>query len=119
MNISLWRKLLLTKCQNLAEQFPHLITDLATVCFNAFQKTDPDETVTLLVYEARYFHTLQVDASNSVSAFNIPQVKQRIRRIIKRIITLHSRWHRLEFTGWHYALVASRSLDRCWYANSQ
>jgi len=103
------------KCQNLSEQLPHLITDLATVCFKAFQKVDPDETVTLLVYEARYFDTLQVDASNSASAFPLRGVTQRIRGVIKRIVTLDPQWHRLEFTGWHYALVASHSLDGSQY----
>ena len=97
------------------------VTDFAAVCFEAFQKADPDETVTLLVYEASYFDTLQVDASNSVSAFNFnfPYAKQRICGVIKRIITLHPQRHRLEFTGWHYALVTKHSLARSCYANSR
>jgi len=101
------------KCQNLLEQFSHLITDLVAVCFEAFQKADLDETVTLLVYEARYFHTLQVKASNPASVFHLHNVKQRIRGIINRSVTLDPQWHRLEFTGWHYALVAKSCLDRC------
>ena len=116
----LMAKTVTNECQNLTEQFPHLITDLATVCFEAFHKADPpDETVTLLAYEARHFHTLQVDASNSVSAFYIPYVQQQIRSVIERIVTLHPQRHRLEFTGWHYAVVASRSLARCRYAYSR
>ena len=112
-------KTITNECQNISEQFPHLITDLATVCFEAFHKADPDETVTLLVYEARYFHTFQVDASNSASAFSLHDTKQQIREVIKRIVTLHPQRHRLEFTGSHYALVASHSLDRSRYANSK
>jgi len=104
--------------QNLSEQCPHLITDLATICFEAVQKADPNETVTLLVYEARYFDTLQVEASNYASVFPLYDVTQRIRGIIKRIITLHPQRHRLEFTGCHYALVAKYSLDRCRNPNS-
>jgi len=112
-------KTVANKCQNLSDRFPHLITDLAPICFEAFQKADPDETVTLLFYEARYFHTLQVDASNSASAFPLHDITQRIRGVIKRIVTLSPQWHRLEFTGWHYTLVASRSLVRCWYLSSK
>jgi len=106
-------KTVTNESQNLSEQFPHLITDFATICFEALQKADPDETVTLLIYKALYFDTPQVVASNSASVFPLPGVKQRIRRVIERIVTSHPQRHRLEFTGWHYALVASHSLDRC------
>jgi len=116
MNIMV--KTVTDECQNLSEQFPHLITDLATICVEDFQKADPDETVALLVYEARYFHTLQVEASNFASAFPLHSVTQQTRRAFKEIVTLHPQRHRLEFTGWHYALVAGHSLDRCWCSNS-
>ena len=103
-------KTIANECQNLSEQFPHLITDLATVCFEALHKADPDETLTLLVYETHYFHARQVEASNSASAFLLPHFKQRIREIIKEIATFHPQRHRLEFTRQHYALVGWRSL---------
>ena len=112
-------KTVTNESQNLLEQFPHLITDLATVCFEAFQQADPDEIVTFLVYEARYFHTLHVDASNSTWAVPLHDVKLRIHGVIKGIVILHPQRHRLEFTGWHYAMVASCSLERGWYANSK
>jgi len=111
--MNIMAKTVTNKCQNLSEQFPHLITDLATICFEAFQKADPDETVTFLVYEARYFDTLHVEASNSASAFPFHDMTQRTRGFISKIVTLHSQRHRLEFTGLHYALVASHSLYRC------
>jgi len=105
-------KTVTNECQNLLEQFPHLITDLATVCFEDFQKTNTDETLTLLVYEARYFDTLQVDASTSASAVSLYDVAQPTRGVIKRIVTLDPQRPRLEFTGWHYALVARHFIDR-------
>jgi len=101
-------KQLLKKFQNLEEQFPHLITDIATVCFEAFHKINLDETLTLLLYEAHYSHVLRVEASNPASAFDIPDVKQRMRGIIMRIVTVHPQRHRLKFTGQHYALVVLR-----------
>ena len=107
-------KTVTNECQNLLEQFPHLITDLVTVCFETFQKADPDEIATLLVYEACYLDTLQVEASNFASVFLLYDVNQQTRGVIKRVVTLHPQWHRLEFTGLHYALVASRCLDGCW-----
>ena len=110
-------KTITNECQNLMQQFPHLITDLATVCFEAFQGANPNVIVTFLVYEARYFHTFQVEASNS--DFPLPDVKQRIRRVLKGIVTLHPQRHKLEFTGWHYALVARHFLDRCRYITSR
>jgi len=104
--MNIMAKTVTNECQNLLERFPRLITDLATICFEAFQKADPNEEVTLLVYEARYFDTLQVDASISALAFPFRDVTQRIRGVIKRIVTLHPQRHRLEFTSQHYALVA-------------
>ena len=94
------------KCQNLSDQFPHLITDIPTVCFEAFHKADSDDTLTLLVYEAHYFDTLQIEASNSASVFRLPHIQQQIRGIIKRTVTLHPQRHRLEFPWQCYTLVA-------------
>lgn len=94
------------RCQNLLEQLPHLITDLATACFDAFQKADPDETLTFLVYDAHYFDTLQVKASDASSNKFLYNIGEKMRGIIKTIVTLHPQRHRLEFTGQHYALVA-------------
>jgi len=99
------------KCQNLLEQFPHLITDLPTVCFAGFHKADPDETLTLLVYEAYYSQILQVKTSNSASAFDLHRIGHQIRGIIKRIVNLHPQRYRLELTGQHYAVVARHSIN--------
>jgi len=95
------------KCQNLSEEFPHFITDLAPVCFKAFHKIGQDKTLTLLVYQAHYFHILQVEAPNPASAFlhNVIRLSP-IHMIIKSIFTLHPLRHRLQFTGQCYALVA-------------
>ena len=107
MNISLWRKLLLTKCQNLSEQFPHLITDLATVCFEAFQKADPDETLTLLVHQASYLGPFPAKAA---SVIPLHDIQQQIRGIIKKIVTLHPQRRRLGFTFRHDELIRKYSL---------
>jgi len=101
----------LLKCQNLEEQFSHLISDLPAVCFKAFGKLDKDEWLILLVYEAHHPHVLQVEASNP--AFNFPfkfisDLEQRIRDIMMRIVTLHPEGQKLELTGQHYATVASK-----------
>ena len=107
------------KYQNLSEQFPHLIADLPTVCFEAFNKVDPDETLILLVYEARYLRTLQVGASNPASTFSLHDMEKRTRGIIKRIVTLHPQRHKLEFTRQHYAHVGWRSFFANLYVDRQ
>jgi len=98
--------------QNLEEEFPHLITDLTTVCFEAFRKADPDEVLTLLVYEA---HRPMIEASNPASVFPfnvVADITQPIKRIINKIVTQHPQRQRIEFTGKHYALIAYYYLDR-------
>jgi len=98
------------KYQNLVEQFPQLTYDLPPVCFRAFEKTDPDEDLTLLVYEARYSHILQVEALKPALAFPFEFGSfffgKETCDIIRRIVALHPQRHRLEFTAYHYATVA-------------
>jgi len=94
------------KSQNLSEHFPHLITDLPTVCFDAFQKSDPDQTLTLLVYKELYFHTLRVEASNVAVAFPPHYIEHQLHRVVKTIVITDPQRHKLEFTGQHYVLVA-------------
>jgi len=68
----------------------------------------------LLVYEAHYSHRLQVEASNPASEFplNIFRgIKQRLRQIIKELVTLHLERQRFELTGKHYAMVAEHFID--------
>jgi len=98
------------KCQNLLEQFPHLITDLPTVCFEGFRKADIEKTLTLLVYEAHYLHIPQFTTLNPASAFDLPYLGHQIRGIIKRIVTLHPERYNLKFAGQHYAVVAHHSM---------
>ena len=98
------------KCQNLLEQFPHLITDLPTVCLKGFRKADPDEPLTLLVYEAYYSHIPQFTTLNPASAFDFLDIGHQIRGIIKRIVTLHPQQYSLKFTGQHYTVVACHSM---------
>ena len=95
--------------QNLEGQFPCLISDLSTVCFQAFQRPDVDESLICLLYEAHYSHLLQIEVfySDFAPPFNILQgIKPQIRQIIKRINTLRPQQQTLEFTGEHYATVA-------------
>jgi len=99
------------KGQNLLGQFPHLITDLPTVCFEDFRKADPDETLTLLVYEAYYSYIHPFTTLNPASVFDLPHIGHQIRGIIKRIVTLHPQRHSLKFTGQQYAVVAQRSVN--------
>jgi len=96
--------------QNLLKQFPYLITDLPTVFFEGFHKADPDETLTLLVYEAHYSHIPQFTTLNPASAFDLPHIGHQIRGIIKRIVTLHPQQYSLKFTGQHYTVVACHSM---------
>jgi len=98
------------KCQNLLEQFPHLITDLPTVCLKGFRKADPDPPLALLVYEASYSHIPQFTTLNPASAFDLLDIGHQIREIIKRIVTLHPQRYSLKFTGQHYAVVAHLSM---------
>ena len=106
------------KCQNLSDQFPHIVTDLPAVCVEALDKADPDETLTLLVYEAHHSHILRVKALNPASGFPLPDIGQRIRGILKRFVALHLQQHRLELTGQHYALVAEYFMDNHVYAHA-
>jgi len=99
--------------QNLEEQFPQLISELSSICFQAFRKLD--ESLICLVYEAHYSHFLQLEASKHALAFPfdiLPEMKPPIRQIIKRIITLHPQQQRFEFTAQHYATVAQRLVNR-------
>jgi len=105
------------KCQNLSEQFPRLDTELLAVCFETFDKANPDETLTLLVYEAHHFQILQVPASNPASGFPLLRIERRIREIIKSVVTLHPQRHRLKLKGQHYALVAWHSMRNYLYVN--
>jgi len=106
-------KTVTNKYQNLSEQFPRLITDLTTVCFKAFHKADPDKTLTFLVYEVHYFHTLQVEASDVASAFPPRYIEHHLHWIANTIVAQDPQQHRLEFTGQHYAIVVSDSMDNC------
>ena len=69
-----------------------------------------DESLTCLVYETHYSHLLRVEALNPAFAFpfefSLMVIKPTIRRVIKRIITLHPQWKRPEFMGRHYTTVA-------------
>ena len=99
--------------QNLEEQFPQLISELSSICFQAFQKQD--ESLTCLVYEAHCSHLLQLEASKHALAFPfdiLPEMKPPILQIIKRIITLHPQKQIFEFTARHYATVAQRLVRR-------
>jgi len=65
--------------------------------------------LTLLVYEVHYPGILQVEASNPASAFPfniVDDIKQRIRHILRTIVTLHPKRQRLHFADWHYTVVA-------------
>jgi len=102
------------KCQNIEEQFPHLISDILTVCIKAFQTEHPDEWMTLLVYEVQYSHIMRVKATNPASVFPldiIPGIKQQFHLIIKRISTLHPQKQGFVFTGQHYAMVAQHVIQ--------
>jgi len=95
--------------QKLEEQFPRLISELSTVCIQAFIKPDIDEWLTWLLYDAHYSHLLPVHALNPAFAFffgSFPEdIKPSIRQIIKRIVTLHAKQQSLEFTRQHYTTV--------------
>ena len=99
------------KCQNLLEQFPHLITDLPTVCFEGFRKANPDKALILLVYEAHFSHIPQFTTLNPALAFDLLYIGHQIRGIIKMIVTLHPQRYKLKFTGQHYAVVACHSIN--------
>ena len=99
------------KCQNLLEQFPHLITDLPTVCFESSRKANPDKALILLVYEAHFSHIPQFTTLNPALAFDLLYIGHQIRGIIKMIVTLHPQRYKLKFTGQHYAVVACHSIN--------
>jgi len=108
--------------QNFLENFPHLIPDLATVCFQAFQKGDPEKELILLVYEAHYPHVLQVEASNPASMYPLnidPDMKQGIGEVIRKIVASHAQMRRCIFTGQHYAMVALYFMGNylCFYSS--
>ena len=97
------------KFQNLEEQIPSLVSNIVTICFEAFQKRHPDEQLTFLVYEAHYSPILQLEASNPASALplnHLHNIKQRFRQVLKRIIAEHPERQRFDFTEQHYAMIA-------------
>ena len=102
------------QCQNLKEQICHLISDLSTVCFQAFQKPYIDRWLTCLVYEANYSHLFQVEVSNSALTFpcrHLKRLSPQMRQNIKTIFTIHPQRQRLKLTGQHYAVVAQHLME--------
>jgi len=103
------REAITNSCQNLEEQFSHLISDLPTLCSQAFQRADQDPEMTLLVYETHYSYVLRVDASNPALGFPLeasPDPKHYIRQFIKKFDNSHPEQQNFVFKGEHYATVA-------------
>lgn len=101
----------LINSQNLEDQYPHLISDLGSVCVQAFQKTEPDPGLSVLVYYEHYSHILHIDALNPASVFPLfivsyLQLGPHTHQIIKAIIVKHTELQIDALTGHHYPTVA-------------
>lgn len=100
-------------------QYSHLIIDFASVCVRAFQKTDPDEHLSTLVYYEEHSHIHQIEAPCPASAFSIlvllssnMHIGPRMHLLIKTVIATRTGLQRNALTRQHYATVAGLFLRR-------
>ena len=107
----------LINSQNLENKYPHLISDLASVCVHAFEKTEPDPALSVLVYYEHYSHLLHIEALNPASVFppfilSYLEFGPQTHQVIKKIVAEQTKLQRDMLTGPHYATVAQYFMDR-------
>jgi len=109
------------KFQNLEDQYPHLFSEFSAVCFHAFDKVEPDITLTVLLYNKQYSHRLQLHVTHPASAFCIhvlPKLKEKIRLDINMIVTTHPQWQNFALSGQHYLSVVLYFMGKYLYYSS-
>ena len=90
--------------QNLQEKYPQLVSNFTAVCLRAFTRPEPDKTLTLLVFIEQCSHLLGFRAPDTASAFSMrvyPHLKTQIRRLISKVVAVHTQRPRFALTGKH------------------